>query len=99
MTSVRRRTNGAIGSAVDRGPMGKDPTLATPTSPAPARWTPSHRRPPCAGGDLVDPAERGALAGFAGGVSLPVDLLAAAAGRGGARGLADDLAGVSGRVE
>ena len=47
----------------------------------------------------MDTPERGTLAGFAGGVSLSVDLLAATAGLGGARGLAEDLASVSGRVE
>ena len=47
----------------------------------------------------MDAAERGTLAGFAGGVSLSVDLLAATAGLGEPRGLADDLASVSGRVE
>ena len=99
MTSARRRRNGAIRSAADRGPMGKDPALAAPTPPTPTGWTPSGRRPARAGGDLVDTAERGALAGFAGGVSLPLDLLAAAAGLGGARGLAEDLAGVPCRVE
>ena len=36
MTSARRRTNGAIWSAADRGAMGEDPALATAASPPPA---------------------------------------------------------------
>ncbi len=48
---------------------------------------------------FVDSAQRGSLAGFARGVSVTLDLLATAARLGGARGLARDLAGVSGRVE
>jgi len=41
----------------------------------------------------------GSLAGFARGVSVTLDLLATVAGLGGARGLARNLASVSGRVE
>ncbi len=39
------------------------------------------------------------VAGFARGVSVTLDLLATAAGLGGARGLVGDLAGVSGGAE
>ena len=77
----------------------KDPALAPETTPAPARRAASGRRPQSAGRHFVDAAQRGALAGFARGVSVAVDLLATAAGLGGARDLAGDLAGVSGRVE
>jgi transposase len=47
----------------------------------------------------VGAAQRGALAGFARRVSVTLDLLAATAGLGGARGLAGNLEGVPGRVE
>ena len=47
----------------------------------------------------MDFAQRGALAGPAGGVSASLDLLATAAGLGRARGLARDLASFSERVE
>jgi hypothetical protein len=47
----------------------------------------------------VDVAQWGALAGFARGVSVTLDLLATAAGLGGARDLVEDLAGVSGGVK
>ncbi len=44
-------------------------------------------------------AQRGSLAGFAGRISASVDLLAAPARLGGARGLAANLARVSKRVK
>lgn len=47
----------------------------------------------------MDSAQRRPLAGSTGGVPLAVDLLAAAAGLGGAGGLAYDLAHLPGRVE
>jgi transposase len=47
----------------------------------------------------VDFAQRGSLARFAGGISLAVDLLAKARGLGRARGLAENLAHLSGRAQ
>ncbi len=43
--SARGRADGAIWSTVDRGPVGKDPALAPPKAPAPARRAASGRRP------------------------------------------------------
>ena len=57
------------------------------------------REPSCAGRDSVDIAERRSLAGHAGEISAPFDLLAAAAGLGRAGRVAEDLARVSERVE
>src|SRR6266849_9761024 len=99
VSSARGRADGAIRSAADRRPVGKDPALAPETTQAPAGRTASGRRPQSAGRHFVDSAQRGSLAGFARGVSVTLDLLATAARLGGARGLARDLAGVSGRVE
>jgi len=79
--------------------MGKDPALASPATAATA-WRPaSVPGPQGAGRHFVDTAQRGSVAGFARGVSVAGDLLAAAAGLGRARRLAQDLAGVPGRVE
>jgi hypothetical protein len=47
----------------------------------------------------VDAAQRSSLARLARGVSLAFDLLATAAGEGGAGDLACDLARLSGRIE
>jgi hypothetical protein len=99
VSSARGRVDGAIRSAADRRPVGQNPALAPETTPAPARGAASGRRPQSAGRHFVDSAQRGSLAGFARGVSVAVDLLAAAAGLGGARDLARDLACLSGRVE
>src|ERR1700687_5285132 len=99
VNSARRRTDGAIWSAVDRRPVGKDPLWAPETTPAPAWGAASGRRSQSAGRHFVDSAQRDSLAGYARGVSVTIDLLATAAGLGGARDLADDLARVSGRVE
>jgi hypothetical protein len=99
VSSARGRADGAIRSAADRRPVGQDPALAPETTQAPARWAASGRRPQSAGRHFVDSAQRRSLAGFARGVSVTLDLLATAARLGGARGLARDLAGVSGRVE
>jgi hypothetical protein len=73
--------------------------FAPETTPTLARRAASGRRLQSAGRHFLDAAQRHALAGFARGVSVAVDLLAAAAGLGGARDLAGDLAGVSSRVE
>ena len=60
---------------------------------------PVDREPSCTGRDSVDFAERGSVARFAGEISAPFDLLAAAAGLGRAGRLVEHLAYVSGRVE
>jgi hypothetical protein len=99
VSSARGRADGAIRSVANRRPVGQDPALAPETTQAPARWAASGRRPQSAGRHFVDSAQRGSLAGYARGVSVPVDLLATVAGLGGARDLAGDLAGLSGRVE
>jgi len=57
------------------------------------------REPSGAGRDFLDSAERRKMAGLAGEVSASFDLLATVAGLGGARRLAEGLAGVSERVE
>jgi transposase len=74
------------------------PLLPRPP-PAPPRWPPVDREPPCAGRDSVDSAERGSLAGLAGEVSAPFDVLATATRLGRTGRLAENLAGVSERVE
>jgi len=73
--------------------------LAPETAQESPWWPAVDREPPCAGRDSVDPAERCSLAGLARGVSASLDLLAAAAGLGGARGLDESLAIVSERIE
>jgi hypothetical protein len=79
--------------------MEKDPALAPETTPSLVGWVASGRRPQSAGRHFVDAAQWGALAGFARGVSIAVDLLATATELGGARDLAGDLARLSGGVE
>ncbi len=74
------------------------PLLPKPPQ-APQGWPSVDREPSCAGRDSVDSAERGSLAGSAGEISASFDLLAAAAGLGGAGRLAEHLARVSERVE
>src|SRR2546427_9587584 len=90
----RGRADGAIRSAVDRCPGGKDPALAPETKETPPGRTTACRRPQSAGRHLVDSAQRGSLVRFAGGVSLAFDLLAATARLGGAIGLVRNLAHV-----
>src|SRR5260370_3023411 len=93
------RANGPIGSVADGSAVEETCACASQTGQAPQGWTPVDREPPCAGGDPLDSAERGPLAGFAGGISASFDLLAAIAGLGGAGYLAESLARVSKRVE
>jgi hypothetical protein len=99
VSSARGRADGAIRAAADRRPVGQNPALAPETTQAPARGAASGQRPQSTGRHFVDAAQRGSLAGFARGVSVTIDLLATAAGLGGARDLAGDLEGVSSRVE
>jgi transposase len=95
----RRRADGAIRSFADRSAVEKNRALASEAAPAPPGWPPVDREPPCAGRDSVDSAQRGSLAGSAGEISAPFDVLATAARLGGAGRLVENLAGVSERVE
>ena len=97
--SARGRADGAIRSVADRRPVDQNPALAPETTQAPARGATSGRRPQTAGRRFVNSAQRRSLAGFARGVSVTLNLLATAAGLGGARDLVGDLAGVSGGVK
>jgi len=72
--------------------MGKDPALAPETTETPTGRTTACRRPQSVGRHLVDSAQRGPLVRFTGRISVAFDLLAEAAGLGGARGLAGNLA-------
>ena len=99
MNRARGRADGAIWSVADRPPVGKDSALAAQGPSASARRSPARSRPQGAGGHPVDSTQRRPLAGSAGGVSASVHLLATAAGLGGARGLAENLAGVSSGIE
>jgi hypothetical protein len=55
----RGRADGAIRSAVDRCPVGRDPALAPKTKETSPRRTTAWRRPQSAGRHLVDAAQRG----------------------------------------
>src|SRR5712664_2380367 len=95
----RGRADGPIGSVAERSAVEENRALAPETAQESPWWPAVDREPPCAGRDSVDPAERCSLAGLARGVSASLDLLAAAAGLGGARGLDESLAIVSERIE
>src|SRR5260370_24378113 len=95
----RGREQGRSGSGAEGSAVEENWAFASQTAQAPQGWTPVDREPPCAGGDPLDSAERGPLAGFAGGISASFDLLAAIAGLGGAGYLAESLARVSNPVE
>jgi transposase len=95
----RGRTNGAIRSIADRRPMGKDPSLAPATSEASQGGKTSAGRSQGAGRHFVDSSQRRSLAGFARGIPLTGDVLAATAGLGRARGLAHHLARILGGTE
>ncbi len=95
----RRRADGAVRSVADRSAVEENRALAPETAKASAGWPSVDRKPACLGRDSVDSAERRSLAGPAGEVSASFDLLAAAAGLGGAGGLAEHLARVPERVE
>jgi transposase len=79
--------------------MEENRSLASQTAQAPQGWPSVDREPSRAGRHFVDSAERRKVAGLAGKVSTSLDLLAAAAGLGGAGHLAESLAGISERVE
>jgi transposase len=93
----RGRADGPIGSVADRIAVEENRALAPETAQESPWWPPVDRQPPCPGRDSVDSAERCSLAGLARGVSASIDLLATAAGLGGAGGVDESLAVVSGR--
>jgi transposase len=95
----RRRADGAIRSVADRSAVEENRALAPQTTQAPQGWPPVDREPSCFGRDSVDFAERGSLAGSAGEISAPFDVLAAAARLGRAGRLVEHLARVPERVE
>src|SRR5690242_6092356 len=95
----RWRADGAIRSAVDRRPVGEDPALASSSTFAATRRTAARFRPQGARRHFVDSAQRRSLAGFARRVPFASHLLAPTARLGRARGLAQYLAGVSGRTQ
>src|SRR5260370_34834605 len=91
----RGRANGPIGSVADGSAVEENCAFASQTAQAPQGWTPVDREPPWAGGEPLHSAERGPLAGFAGGKSPYLDLLAAISGLGGAGYLAESVERVS----
>src|SRR5271169_914196 len=93
------RTYGAIRSTADRRPMGEDPSLAAEAAQTPTGRAASFRRPQSAGRHFVDSAQRCSLAGFARGISLTGNVLAATSGLGRARSLAHHLARIPGGTE
>src|SRR6266436_2579716 len=95
----RGRADGAVWSVADRIAVEENRALAPKTAQAPQGWPCVDRQPPCPGRDSVDSAERCSLAGLARGVSASLDLLATAAGLGGAGHLAESLARISGRTQ
>src|SRR5208337_2102261 len=95
----RRRADGPVGSVADGSAVEENRSLASQTAQAPQGWPSVDREPSRAGRHFVDSAQRCKVAGLARGVSASLDLLAAAAGLGGAGHLAESLAGISERVE
>jgi transposase len=79
--------------------MGEDPSLAAETTETPAWRAASLRRPQSAGRHFVDSAQRRSLAGFARGIPLTGNVLAATSGLGRAGSLAHHLARILGRTE
>ncbi len=94
-----RRADGAIRSVADRSAVEENRALAPQATEAPQGRPSVDRKPPGTGRDSVDSPEWGSLAGLAGEISAPLDVLAAVAGLGGAGRLAEHLAGVSERIE
>src|SRR6202171_1193488 len=94
----RCRADCAVGAVAERSTVEENRALASETGQESPWWPPVDREPPCAGRDSLDSAERGPLAGLAGGISASFDLLAVA-GLGGAGHLAESLARVSERME
>src|ERR1039458_7051961 len=95
----RRRADGPVGSVADGSAVEENRSLASQAAQAPQGWPSVDRESSHAGRHFVDSAERRKMAGLAGGVPASLDLLAAAAGLGGAGHLAESLAGASERVE
>src|SRR5207245_9532440 len=95
----RWRADGAIRSSVDRRPVGEDPALASSSRFAATRRTAAGLRPQGARRHFVVSAQWRSLAGFAGRVPLASHLLVQTVRLGGARCLAQDLAGVSSRTQ
>jgi transposase len=95
----RRRADGAIRSVADRSAVEENRALAPQAAQTTQRWSSVDRESPCAGRDSLDSAERGSLAGPAGEIPAPFDVLAAIARLGGAGHLVEYLANVSGRVK
>src|SRR6202521_770177 len=95
----RRRADGAIRSVADRSAVEENRALAPPTAQASQGRPSVDREPSCVGRDPVDSPQRRSLAGPAGEVSAPFDVLAAVARLGRAGRLAGNLARVSERVE
>ena len=93
------RTDGAIRSTADRRPMGEDPSLAPETAQAPAGRQTTSQRSQGARRYFVDSTQRRPLAGFARGISVTSNVLAAASGLGRARDLAHHLARIPGGTE
>jgi transposase len=79
--------------------MGKDPSLAPETAQAPAGRQTTSQRSQGVRRHFVDSAQRRPLAGFARGIPVTSNVLAAASGLGRARGLAHHLARISGGTE
>jgi len=95
----RGRADGTVAAVTDRSAVAEDRALAPQATQAPQRWPPVDREPSCAGRDSVDSAQRGSLAGPTGEIPTSLDVLATAAGLGGAGRLVESLAGVSERIE
>ena len=79
--------------------MGEDPSLAPQTAAAPTRRQTTSQRSQGARRHFVDSPQRRTLAGFARGIPVTGNLLAAASGLGRARDLAHHLARISGGTE
>src|SRR6185437_12681903 len=93
------RPDGAIRSSADRRPMGENPVSAPETAQASERRTSSSERPQSARRHFVDSAQWRSLVRSARRISLSGNLLAPAAGLGGARDLAHHLARIPGGAE
>src|SRR5271167_3180084 len=92
----RRRADGAVWSVADGSAVEENRALAPQASQG---WPSVDRKPACLGRDFVDSPQRCSLAGPAGEISAPLDVLAAVAGLGGAGRVAEDLARVPERVK
>src|ERR1700675_4404256 len=95
----RRRADGAVRSVADRSAVGENRAFAPQAAQTTQGRSSMDPEPSCVGRDFVDSAERGSLGGHAREIPTSFDLLAAAARRGGAGRLVENLACVSERVE